>query len=213
MQTLFNKLASIDITPNGFYVLYATANNISHTSFVNYFHERHRLTVTGFLTTIVAHPEESKDIKTSYNLTSKGKDALKEVEELFDGMNKAKTPKLKYEDFEERIIAYNSLFPKGKKEGSSVSFRTNPKDLFTRFKWFFAEYSEYTWEEIMYATEQYVKVYEDTGDFTYMQTSKYLIKKQDKHSTITSNLATMCYNIKDGNDIALNDGTFYFEEK
>jgi len=207
MQTLFNKLASSGITPNGFYVLYAKFKNINHHNYVNFFHEQHKLQLQGFL------KASCKNHKTIYTILPKGLELISEVEDLFNGMNKAKTPKFKYEDWEERIKEYNHLFPKGKKQGSSVSYRTNPKELFTRFKWFFSEYSEYSWEEVMEATRRYIKVYEDLGDNTFLQTSKYFIKKQDVNRIITSNMATMCYNIAEGNDIDANDGTFYFGDK
>jgi hypothetical protein len=121
-----------------------------------------------------------------------------------------KVSKVKFEDWEEKIKQYNELFPKGKKEGSSVSFRTNPKELYEKFKWFFQEYPEYDWDMVLNATEKYIKVFEEACDYTYMQTSKYFIKKDDKNKVTTSTLSTHCYNIAEGNNEDISTGTYYF---
>ena len=110
----------------------------------------------------------------------------------------------------EQIEQYNLCFPKGKKAGTSSSFRTNPKELVERFSWFFKEYPEYTWENVLEATKLYTKQFLDSNDFTYLQLSKYFIKKDDKNKTTTSSLANVCYNIAQGNVSDVNDGYHYF---
>jgi hypothetical protein len=43
-----------------------------------------------------------------------------------------------------------------------------------------------------------------------MQTSKYFIKKEDKSKSVTSTLATVCYDISEGNDTEISTGFHYF---
>jgi hypothetical protein len=135
---------------------------------------------------------------------------IREAEQILAKMKRAKKTEVPFSDWEEQIVKYNEMFPKGKKIGSSVTFRTNPKELFDRFKWFFKEYPEYTWEDVLTATEMYVKVYEDANDFTYMQTSKYFVKKEDKSKSTTSTMASLIYNIKSGNVDDVDSGFHYF---
>ena len=118
--------------------------------------------------------------------------------------------KLQLTDCAEQIEQYNLCFPKGRKDGTSSSFRANPKELVERFNWFFKEYPEYTWENVLDATKLYTKQFIDSNDFTYLQLSKYFIKKDDKNKTTTSSLANVCYNIAQGNVSDVNDGYHYF---
>ena len=205
MKKLFEFLKDNSITPNGLYILHSIYNEYFLDRYINVQHERHRLALIGFLN------QSIKNDKVTYTLTQKGLHIIRESEKLMLKVPKAtKVSKIPFEDWKENIIKYNELFPKGKKQGSSISFRTNPKELFGRFKWFFIEYPEYGWEMIFKATKLYLKHYEDENDFTYTQVSKYFIKKDDKNKTTTSNLATMCYNIEQGNEDEIDNGSFYF---
>lgn len=205
MKELYDYLVMQKITPNGLFILHATYNNYMYAGYVNFKSEQYRLCLSGHL------EESGKDtLSPVYKITDKGLHVIREAENITAKMKRAKKTNVPFADWEDKIIAYNDLFPKGKKEGSAVTFKTNPKELFERFKWFFKEYPEYSWEDVMVATEKYIKVYEDASDFTYMQTSKYFIKKEDKSKTITSNLASMCYNIQIGNDDDASTGFHYF---
>jgi hypothetical protein len=154
--------------------------------------------------------KKENDFGTSYVLTTKGLHLLKESEDILIRNKRIKKNEVPFEDWQEKIIAYNNLFPKGKKEGSSVSFRTNPKELYDKFKWFFQEYPEYDWDLVLHATAKYAATFEESNDYTYMQTSKYFIKKDDKNKVTTSTLSTHCYNIAEGNDEEISTGTYYF---
>lgn len=204
MKELYDYLAGQSITPNGLFILHATYHGYMYVGYINFKSEQYRLSLTGHLA------EDKKGLSSTYKITDKGLHIIREAEAIMAKMKRAKKTEIPFSDWEEKIEAYNNLFPKGKKAGSSVSFRTNPKDLFDRFKWFFKEYPEYTWEEVMAATEKYMKVFEESNDFTYMQTSKYFIKKEDKSKTVTSTMADICYNIKAGNDEDMDSGFHYF---
>ena len=202
MKNLFDHLAINKITPNGWLVLYATYHNYSYHNYVNFKHEQHRLEVTGFLTSS----------NQSYTITDQGLHLIREMENMINPPQSASTKKknLPFEEWEEQIKKYNELFPAAKKPDSNFYFRTNPKELFSRFKWFFLEYPEYTWEDVFKATIRYVKGYEDSNNYTYMQLNKYFIKKDDKNKSTVSSLATEIYNLQHGADGEINTGTYYF---
>jgi hypothetical protein len=206
MKDLYDYLVQERLTPNGLYVLQATHEEFLIPNYLNFKHEQYRLSLSGHL----KEHKEPTQLNAVYTITDKGLHVIRKAHELVSKVKAEKKINIPFSDWEEKIEQYNQLFPKGKKQGSSISFRTAPKELFDRFKWFFKEYPEYTWDDIMTATERYLKPYNESSDYTYAQTSKYFIKKEDKNKSVTSTLATMCYNIKEGNDEEINDGYHYF---
>jgi hypothetical protein len=205
MKELYDYLVQQKITPNGLFILHTTHQNYMYASYVNYKSEQYRLALTGHLV-----EDKFGGLNPVYKITDKGLHVIREAEQILAKMKRAKKTEIPFSDWEEHIVKYNDMFPKGKKQGSSVTFKTNPKELFDRFKWFFKEYPEYTWEDVFAATEMYIKVYEDASDFTYMQTSKYFVKKEDKSKSTTSSLASLIYNIKSGNVDDVDSGFHYF---
>jgi hypothetical protein len=209
MKEIFHLIAKQGVSPNGLFVLHCMRDNYLMVDYINHKYEQYKLEINGFLTS-------DKSTGTPvYKISSKGFDLLRQVDELYGSAsaNKTETKKKKQNKFEEwkpLITQFNEYFPKGKKVGSSVSFRTTPKELYERFEWFFEEYPEYTWEQVLFAAEKYAEEFDKTMDYQYMQTSKYFIKKEDKNKTVTSTLATMCYNIAEGNHIDIDDGRYYF---
>lgn len=203
MKELYDFLVKNKVSPNGLFVLHCTHCSYMYPNYVNFNHEQYRLEITGHLR------KENTGVNIIYKVTEKGLHLLREAEHVLTKMKRAKKA-INLEDWEDNVVRYNEMFPKGKKEGSSVSFRTNPRELMDRFMWFFKEYPEYTWEHVFQATEKYVSTFDEATGFTYMQTSKYFIKKDDKSKTTTSTLATMCYNIVEGNDTEVSSGYHYF---
>lgn len=203
MKKLFDHLYSNKVTPNGLLVLHATYNNYGYASYVNFKHEQHRLELTGFLS--------SKKVNetTVYSITDQGLHLLRESEKIVSD-TKSKKKNIPFTEWEDLIKEYNEMFPAEKKPGTKYYFRTAPKELFSRFKWFFLEYPEYTWEDVFKATARYVKAHVDDNDFTYMQLNKYFIKKDDKNRSTTSALATEIYNMHNAPDGEINTGVHYF---
>ncbi len=204
MKKLFDHLYISQITPNGLFVLHAVYNNYSYRNFVNFRHEQHRLEITGFL------KSNTENGVTIYKITDKGLHLLRESEAIVNKIKKASKKNIPFAEWEENIKAYNQIFPAEKKPGSNYYFRTAPKELFSRFKWFFLEYPEYTWQDVFDATLRYVKGYVDSNDYTYMQLNKYFIKKDDKNRSTTSALATEIYNMHNSVDTEIDTGTHYF---
>lgn len=71
------------------------------------------------------------------------------------------------------------IFPKGKKEGTSVYFKGNKKDNKLRLQKFFKLYGNtYTDEQIVEAAKRYVESF--NGNYSYMRALKYFIWKDEK---------------------------------
>lgn len=201
MKEFFDYLAKHNVSPNGYYVLHATFNKYYHTNYVNIRSEQYRLTLAGYL---------KDDGNGVYTITTTGSGIVRNAEKILNKVAVAKK-KVPFEEWEEHIVKFNEMFPKGRRPDSTVAFRTNPKELYDRFVWFFSEYPEYTWELVHAATEQYTDTFRESGEYTYMQNSKYFVKKDDKNKQTVSGLATMCWNIVEGNDQETNaDGYHYF---
>jgi hypothetical protein len=204
MKEFFEFLITNDLTPNGHYILYCMVNGIPLQG-ISFTHEQYKLSLSGFL------EEKIENKIISYSITSKGYLIVHEADVYICNLKTVKkVSKVDYDDWANNITIYNNMFPKGKKKGCTVSFRTNPKELYDKFKWFFTEYPEYTWEDVLDATEKYLLEFDESCDYTYAQTSKYFIKKDDKNKVTTSTLASMIYNIKEGNDEEVGGGTYYF---
>lgn len=205
MKEFFEFLHKYDISPNGHYILYHMVKDLPLEK-INHMHEKHCLSLSGFLREVI-----DEDGSVFYVLTQKAIHFVHESEVYICNIPVVKAiSKISYKDWEERIKEYNELFPKGKRKGTSLSFRTNPKDLYDRFKWFFTEYPEYDWDLVIEVTTKYVETFNTACDYTYMQSSKYFIKKEDKNKTVTSNLATLCYDNIEGSDEEVQTGTYYF---
>lgn len=204
MKEYYDFLVVNKVTPNGLFVLHATHKSYLYPNYVNFQSEQYRLELSGHLRS------ENTGVTKVFKITDAGLHLLREAENIMSKMKRTRKKDVPFSDWEDKIIEYNALFPPGKKQGSSVSFRTNPKELFERFRWFFLEYPEYTWEEVLDATKEYLMKFEEASDYTFAQTSKYFIKKVDNARSTTSTLATMCYNIAEGNTEDINTGTYYF---
>lgn len=204
MKDLYDFLVRNKVSPNGLFVLHCAQNSYMYPSYVNYKHEQYRLEITGHL------KEEKLELGTIYTPTAKGEALLREADLILQRAKRSPKAKVSYAEWERYITEFNSLFPKGKKEGTSISFRTNPKELMDRFVWFFKEYPDYTWQQVLEATRKYADTFDESTGYTYMQTSKYFIKKDDKTRSTSSTLANIIYNMIEGNDEEITDGYHYF---
>ena len=96
----------------------------------------------------------------------------------------------------ERLIPQlQQLFPEGKKDGTSYYWRGNRKDIQRKLTQFFLRYQNYSDEEILDATERYVKSF--NGDYSYMRLLQYFIWKvtlEDGKQLCQSDLASFIEN-------------------
>lgn len=129
-------------------------------------------------------------------LQPKAMSLVARVESFFKIHKKKTSSQLMGKEFQENLTTYNELFP-SKMAGSKKYMRSNLKSVETNFRWFFETY-EYTWQEILKATEKYI-AQQFRENYKYTRTSMYFIKKQEK-GTIVSDLADWCEMIKSGAD-------------
>ena len=67
------------------------------------------------------------------------------------------------------------IFPAGKKQGYAYTWRDSTSCIADRLKKFFLKYGEYTDEQVIQATKEYVASF--NGNYQYMQLLKYFIWK------------------------------------
>lgn len=200
MKEFFDYLAKHNVSPNGYYVLHCMFHEYSHVSYINTRSEQYRLSMSGFV------KDEGNDV---YTITTLGGNIIRQCEKILE-KNITKQKKVPFEEWAADINAYNDLFPKGRRSDSSIAFRANPKELYERFAWFFNEFPNYNWDLVKQATVQYINSFKESGEFTYMQNAKYFIKKDDKNKQTTSNLATICWQILEGNDAEIDKEGFHY---
>jgi len=147
--------------------------------------------------------ESAGFINSEQVLQPKAMSLVAKVESFFKIHKKKTGSQLMGKEFQDNIIKYNETFP-SKMAGSKKYMRSNIKSVETNFRWFFETY-QYTWEQILTATEKYIGQ-QLRENYKYTRTSMYYIKKQEK-GTIVSDLADWCEMVISGVD-ENNNGTF-----
>lgn len=165
------------MTPNGYYILYFIDENISFDLPVAHSTEIKRLQLSGHL-----HPGKLE-------ITSKGKEFLIEAAKLSIRTTKQIMDSLG-DDFSINILKYRDLFPKGAVAGRTL--RSSTQDISQRMKWFMQTYPQYTWDNILAATENYLRNLNENNKMEYCKTASYFIKKDDKNKMTVSSLAEWC---------------------
>lgn len=197
MEEFFSFLRNNNITANGFHALYKLTQMVQQRDEMNFQIELIKLEKTMFIT---------RSSTNEVSLTLKGISVLNEGKKYFKGNKKIK---YNLEELKDNIIKFNNYFPKQRREGMALSYRSNPKELQDSFIWFFENYPDYTWDNVFKAVEQYVK---NTEDIKYLQSAKYFIKKQDASKKFVSTLADICYAISQGIELdSFEDGYFNFK--
>lgn len=192
MMEMFNKIAQANLTPNEFYLLYCIRESVGPLN-INLHKELHTLQQSGWL---------SQDNQ----LQPKAVSILAQVESFFKIHKKKTSTQLLGKDFLASMIKYNELFPK-RKAGSGKYMRSNIKNVETKFRWFFDNYT-YTWEVILEATARYMDQ-QLRENYKFTRTSMYFICKSDK-GMINSDLADWCEIVSTGDDT---DEPKVFKEK
>jgi hypothetical protein len=210
MKEFFTLLAQHNVTPNGLYVLYGIKQKFMFAEYVNVFTERRRLALSGHLVEKKGDCQNPLASGVTYTLTEKGLHLIRDTEDLLGRLKKMKKSQVPLADWTENIAAFVSYWPTGT-QGGQV-FRTHPKDLKDRFVWFFTNYPEYSWEEVLAAAEIYVdRMLEN--DYKYLVVAKNFIKRTDLHRQTTSMLADYCRGTRTGDLEKLSNGIGYFPEE
>lgn len=133
----------------------------------------------------------------TYALTGKAQQLLENVN--IDSMDSSNS---KIRDLESLAQKLKGIYPKGKKPGTAQYWAEGTALIVKRLKAFFKKYGEeYTDEQIISATEAYVKSF--NGNYAYMRTLKYFIwaEKANKAGEVesTSDLLTFIENAGEEN--------------
>lgn len=171
MEKIFRKINNYGLNPNQFYVLYCISKGIQAEN-VNLHVELRPLKKLGLID------------KTTLLITPAGMDLLNDVQKD-DVKSVSKKPVVEAD----MIMMYLELWPKIKLPSGKPA-RSDRKNIETRFKWFFTNYS-YTWDTVMKATAMYIEEYEAKG-YKFMRTSEYFIRKSDADKSVQSELANYC---------------------
>lgn len=171
MDKIFRKISNYGLNPNQFYVLYCISKGIEAEN-VNLHVELRPLKKLGLID------------KTTHLITPAGMDVISDVQKE-DPKPASKKPVVEAD----MIIMYLELWPKIKLPSGKPA-RSDRKNIETRFKWFFTNYS-YTWDTVMKATAMYIEEYEAKG-YKFMRTSEYFIRKSDADKSVQSELANYC---------------------
>jgi len=174
------------ITPNQCLLLFGIKNKISLNGTLN-----QHLEIKGLLVEDLTKVNHDGSV----SITIKGEKLIRIFDNYFIKAKKKTNSQLMGKAFLESIQKYRVLFP-ARKLPSGKPARVNIKTLEKSFRWFFEEY-DYSWEQILKATAQYVNEYEDK-EYMYMKTSQYFISKEDKNKVKHSELADYCDMIEEG---------------
>ena len=122
-------------------------------------------------------------------------DGIKRLNDVICAANPLTGGKQAQSRIERLIPQLQQLFPEGKKDGTSYYWRGNRKDIQRKLTQFFLRYQNYSDEEILDATERYVKSF--NGDYSYMRLLQYFIWKvtlEDGKQLCQSDLASFIEN-------------------
>ena len=104
------------------------------------------------------------------------------------------------------VLKLQALYPEGKKDGTSLYWRGNKKDIERKLSQFFIRYQNYSDEELLDAVKRYVESV--NGNYSFMRVLQYFIWKvsnQDGKQVCSSDLATFIEN-KGQSDLAVDWG-------
>lgn len=205
MEEYFNFLVKSKVTPNGAFTLYCVNKRIGYPNFINTGVELKRLSLDGYLR------ETPNGMSINYEITDKGKLLLLQLEEMILRTKKMKKMKVPLSEWKDDIETFRKMFPAGFQ--SSARIQSSAKDLLDRFVWFFAEYPEYDWDNVLDATEAYLDHMEKQPQgMKFVMIAKNFVKKEERSGkvTVTSPLADWCDAVVSGTVTQLDTGTHYF---
>ena len=187
---LWNPCRIHNVTPNQLYFLDCCRSRISPGTLINVQAETSICVAKGL-------------IKEDGTLTEKAIIILDEMEMYLVKQKKKVATEVLGDDFLEKVKEYREIFPAQRLPHGQVA-RQSVQELKDKFVWFFKTYPEYTWDQVLDATDYYIFT-KEREHFAYTATSSHFIKKTDiKSREISSKLADYCQIIAENPDILQN---------
>lgn len=183
----FHKCIENKISPNACYFLFSIEKDISPVLVTSNVCVEELINAE-FLTF------EYKDQSKIFTITKLGISFLESMTNEFKKIKPTQNKqKLLGINYKKKIEEYINLFPK-QRIGNRY-LRCSIENLTTSFITFFGNYN-YTWEEILKATEKYLKE-QSSSNYQYAKNSQYFIYKADAYKSKTSLLADYCSRLND----------------
>lgn len=137
-------------------------------------------------------------------LTEKAVIILDEMETYLVKQKKKVATAVLGDNFLDKVKEYREIFPAMRLPQHNQMARQTVQELKDKFIWFFKTYPEFTWEDVLDATDYYIFT-KERENWVYTSTSSMFIKKTDIRSReVTSKLADYCQIIKENPDILQN---------
>lgn len=179
------------ISPNQIYVLDCLRNRLKPTSIVDEFIEISKCKDLGLI--------DQEGV-----ITPSGLSILDEFETYLVKTKKKVETSVLGDNFLDNIKNYIDLFPQRKLPSGRYA-RQPVKDVKDAFIWFFKNYPENKWIDVIDATHYYIHMAKQK-DYLYMMDCLYFISKTDNMTKkIRSALASSCLEIKDNPDLNQNN--------
>ena len=121
-------------------------------------------------------------------LTYKAMTLLEEFETFLVKSKKIVTTAVLGDDHLDKINEYREYFPAKLATGPG---RQSPRELKQKFVWFFKNYPEYTWDDVLEAANYYSFEYKQKN-YEFMANSSNFIKKDTMSKESVSKLADYC---------------------
>ena len=125
------------------------------------------------------------ELDKKYTITNRGINLLSDIV-----LNSDKCITESSNSISELASKLREIYPSGKMPGTTYYYKGNLQDIEKKLKSFKKRYGNYTDEDIIKATENYIKSF--NGNYTYLKLLKYFIwkdEKRDGETVATSVLA------------------------
>lgn len=116
---------------------------------------------------------------------------------------------IKENDIKELAEKLRNIYPEGKMTGTSYYYRCNRADIIKKLKSFFRRYGEYTFNQIIDATQRYVNSF--NGNYTYLRLLKYFIWKDEVKDGETLSISQLADWIENKNEEITNNSDWGVE--
>lgn len=181
---LWTSLIKYNVSPNQLYFLDCCRHKIRPANIIDYEAEK-------------AVAENRGHITTTGVLSPGAVVILDEFEKLLAKTKKAVASEVLGVQALEFINKYREIFP-AKRIPKIGVLRQSVQELKDKFVWFFKTYPEFTWEDVLMATDHYMHVKINKENMDFMTTSSYFIQRTDTFTKVNrSLLADYCQMIKD----------------
>ena len=113
------------------------------------------------------------ELDKKYTITNRGINLLSDIV-----LNSDKCITESSNSISELASKLREIYPSGKMPGTTYYYKGNLQDIEKKLKSFKKRYGDYTDEDIIKATENYIKSF--NGNYTYLKLLKYFIWKDEK---------------------------------